>query len=121
MKMIFKNINILDENFEIMEGGYLATESGKISYVGEKKPNEKFDREIEGRGKLIIPGFVNSHCHLPMSLLRGYGESMNLQDWLFTKIFPFKWRSYILWYFTIIGRGYKIWNNIHIRYVLFHG
>ena len=45
--MIFKNINILDENFEIMEGGYLATESGKISYVGEKKPNEKFDREIE--------------------------------------------------------------------------
>ena len=37
MKMIFKNINILDENFEIMEGGYLATESGKISYVGEKK------------------------------------------------------------------------------------
>ena len=90
MKMIFKNINILDENFEIMEGGYLATESGKISYVGEKKPNEKFDREIEGRGKLIIPGFVNSHCHLPMSLLRGYGESMNLQDWLFTKIFPFE-------------------------------
>ena len=54
MKMIFKNINILDENFEIMEGGYLATESGKISYVGEKKPNEKFDREIEGRGKLKV-------------------------------------------------------------------
>ena len=47
MKMIFKNINILDENFEIMEGGYLATESGKISYVGEKKPNEKFDRETD--------------------------------------------------------------------------
>ena len=33
---------------------------------------------IDGRGKLAIPGLVNSHTHLAMTLLRGYADDMAL-------------------------------------------
>ncbi|MBM7560177.1 amidohydrolase [Marinitoga litoralis] len=38
--------------------------------------------------KLIIPGFINSHTHLAMSLFRGIGDDLTLQDWLFNEMFP---------------------------------
>ena len=44
----------------------------------------------DGRGKLIIPGLVNNHSHVPMTLTRGYGEDLTLYDWLFKRIFPFE-------------------------------
>lgn len=37
-----------------------------------------------------MTGFVNSHAHSPMTLMRGYGENLALQDWLGSKIFPFE-------------------------------
>ncbi len=44
----------------------------------------------DGRGKLIIPGLVNNHSHIPMTLTRGFAEDLTLHDWLFTRIFPFE-------------------------------
>lgn len=35
-----------------------------------------------------LPGFINTHTHSAMTFLRNYGNDMNLQDWLFNKIFP---------------------------------
>ena len=46
--------------------------------------------EYNGSGKLLMSGFFNIHAHSPMTLMRGYGENMNLQDWLEKKIFPFE-------------------------------
>lgn len=49
------------------------------------------DEEVyDGKGKFLMNGFYNTHCHVPMTILRGYGEGLSLQDWLFTKIFPFE-------------------------------
>ena len=88
--MLFNNITILDENFKIKENCYVGIENEYIKYIGDNKPLEDFGEEFDGRGKLLMPGFVNSHAHSPMTLLRGYGENMALQDWLFKKIFPFE-------------------------------
>lgn len=88
--MLFSNITILDENFEIKENSYVGIEGKYIKYIGSEKPREDFGQVIDGKGKLLMPGFVNSHAHSPMTLLRGYGENMALQDWLFKKIFPFE-------------------------------
>ncbi len=88
--MLFSNITILDENFNVKENSYVGIEGKYIKYIGSKKPSEDFGEEIDGKGKLLMPGFVNSHAHSPMTLLRGYGENMALQDWLFKKIFPFE-------------------------------
>lgn len=90
--MIFSNIKILDENFEVKKGMYVQTDGTKIVYVGTKMPAKiSEDEEVyDGTNKFLMNGFYNTHCHVPMTILRGYGEGLELQDWLFTKIFPFE-------------------------------
>lgn len=88
--MLFKNITILDENMEIKSDMYVAVDGDKIKYIGTERPEGSFDREYDGKNKLLMAGFYNSHAHSPMSLMRGYGENLALQDWLNKKIFPFE-------------------------------
>lgn len=88
--MLFKEIGILDENFDYKENMYVGVEKGKIDYIGPKKPPHDYGEEYDGRGKLLMPGFFNAHAHSPMALLRGYAENMKLQDWLFKRVFPFE-------------------------------
>lgn len=88
--MLFKNINIVDENFEIIEDGYLEIAGEEITYIG-KNPPENYSGDIyDGKGKIMLPGFYNTHCHVPMVLLRGYGEGLPLHRWLTEKMFPFE-------------------------------
>lgn len=88
--MLFKEIGILDENFDYKENMYVGVEKGKIDYIGPKKPPHDYGEEYDGKNKLLMPGFFNAHAHSPMTLLRGYAENMKLQDWLFKKVFPFE-------------------------------
>ena len=50
------------------------------------------DEIIDGRGKLAIPGLINGHTHLAMTLLRGYADDMELMPWLQEKIWPLEAR-----------------------------
>jgi 5-methylthioadenosine/S-adenosylhomocysteine deaminase len=43
---------------------------------------------IDARDKLVMPGLVNAHTHLPMTLFRGLGDDASLHDWLHKTIFP---------------------------------
>lgn len=88
--MLFKNITILDDQFKIRENMYVGIVEDKITYISNECPSEDFGTEYDGKGRLLMPGFVNTHAHSPMSLLRGYGENMALQDWLNKRIFPFE-------------------------------
>ncbi len=88
--MLFKNISLLDENFSLRQGMYLATKGDRIAYIGEKAPEGDFEEECDGKNRLLTPGFYNAHAHSPMALMRGYGENLALQDWLNTRIFPFE-------------------------------
>lgn len=88
--MLFKNINIIDENFEIKKNMFVGVTDGKIDYIGTEKPAEKYDEEYDGESKLLSSGFVNLHTHSPMTLLRGYAENLPLQSWLNDRVFPFE-------------------------------
>lgn len=88
--MLFKNISILDENLEVQQGMYVGIKNDKIDYIGKDMPMENYGEEYEGKGRLLMSGFYNAHAHSPMTLLRGYGENMSLQDWLNKRIFPFE-------------------------------
>ncbi len=46
------------------------------------------DLVIDGRGKVAIPGLINTHTHIAMSLLRGIADDMELMEWLETRIWP---------------------------------
>jgi 5-methylthioadenosine/S-adenosylhomocysteine deaminase len=88
--MLFNNITILNDQMKIQKNMYVATEGDLISYIGDMPPSEDYGETIDGKNRLLMPGFFNCHAHSPMTLLRGYGENLNLQDWLTTKIFPFE-------------------------------
>lgn len=88
--MLFENIAILDENFDIQENMYVGTCGEKIAYIGKEQPKDSFGEAYDGRNKVLLPGFVNAHTHSPMTLLRGYAENLPLSRWLNEKVFPFE-------------------------------
>ena len=58
-----------------------ATDSGRITYLGPRRgPTGPHD--IDGTGRLAIPGLVNAHTHSAMTLLRAYSDDVPLQTWL---------------------------------------
>ncbi len=86
------NILIQDARVITPEGTVrtsVGISDGKIAFVGDNIPQDfSHDRLIDARGDILSPGFVNAHCHLPMTLLRGIADDLNLQKWLFDEIFP---------------------------------
>jgi 5-methylthioadenosine/S-adenosylhomocysteine deaminase len=61
---------------------------GSIGPEGRKDYRNEADFIIDGDGAIAVPGFVNTHTHAAMTLLRGYADDMVLQDWLSQKIWP---------------------------------
>lgn len=87
--MLFKNISIVNEDMSIRNGVDVLIEGDRIQSIRPSEESQEGEG-FEGSSYIMIPGFVNAHGHSPMSLMRGYGENLNLQDWLFTRIFPFE-------------------------------
>lgn len=89
--MLFKSVTILNEHFDIEKDVDVRIEDGKIKEISKDRL-EPYDatRIIDGKHRLLIPGFANVHCHVPMTLLRGRGEGLDLWTWLTTAIFPFE-------------------------------
>ncbi|MDD4564558.1 MAG: amidohydrolase [Eubacteriales bacterium] len=88
--MLFKNITILDEDFIPRESMYVGIKGEIIDYIGNVEPKNDYGESYDGKGKLLMSGFYNAHAHTPMTLLRGYGENLSLQEWLDKRIFPFE-------------------------------
>jgi 5-methylthioadenosine/S-adenosylhomocysteine deaminase len=90
MTMLFKNISVLNEAGRVETNKYVGVTGARISYIGDEAPAGDFGESYAGAGRLLMPAFYNAHAHSPMTLLRGYGENLKLQDWLTTRIFPFE-------------------------------
>ena len=90
MKTLIHNVTavLMDENKTVLKNAYVAVEDGKIASVGTQRPAGEFDEVIDGQGQVLLPGLVNCHTHVPMTLLRGYGGGCDLQTWLNDYIFP---------------------------------
>ena len=79
---------LMDQAGTVLPNAWVAVEGTRITSVGAVRPEGCFDQEIDGRGNVLMPGFVNAHTHVPMTAMRGYGDGNNLQDWLNNYIFP---------------------------------
>lgn len=90
--MLFKEITIIDENLDAKENMVVGVMNDTITYIGDKLPENlsEYGRVYNGKNKILMTGLFNAHCHMPMTLLRGYAENLKLQEWLFDKIFPFE-------------------------------
>lgn len=83
MKILFENAEIID-----LGTANVVTDGKYISYIGKEACNEEYDRVINCKNKLLMPGLYNCHTHAAMTLFRGYGEDMPLMEWLNDRIFP---------------------------------
>ena len=90
MSVLFEHVTVLtmDGSRKPLNNAFVAVEGEKIAYVGQTRPEGSYDRVVDGAGKVMLPGFVNAHTHLPMTLMRGYGGGHDLQSWLHDYIFP---------------------------------
>ena len=76
---------------ENIERGSVAILNGEIVDVGPSKDVDKRHRAktvIRAGGMAVVPGFVNAHTHVPMTLFRGIADDRDLMDWLTNFIFP---------------------------------
>lgn len=88
--ILFEKIMIINESFECEGPVYLGIDGGRIDCISAELPEKAYDRRINGKNRVIVPALVNTHTHLPMTLLRGYAENYSLSDWLNKKVFPFE-------------------------------
>jgi 5-methylthioadenosine/S-adenosylhomocysteine deaminase len=71
-------------------GGGVAVKDGRIAAIGpaEQLRSRPARESLDARGGIIMPGLVNAHTHLPMSLFRGLADDLPLEQWLNQYIFP---------------------------------
>ncbi len=71
--------------------GIVAVRGNRIVAVGpsyELRPRFVGDEEIDARGQVVMPGLINTHGHVPMTLFRGIADDLPLMDWLQKFILP---------------------------------
>jgi len=78
----------MNEQNEILNDADVLVKDGIIAKVGRNIAYTGNAEVIDGQGKLLMPGLINCHCHVPMTVLRSYADDMELQTWLFNHIFP---------------------------------
>lgn len=91
MKTLFKQFTIvtMNEHLDVLQDAHLIVEDGKITEVAAGPAVGTFDEVIDGQNRqVLMPGLVNTHCHVPMTLMRGYGGGHDLNTWLNEYIFP---------------------------------
>src|SRR5256714_1507423 len=81
----------MDKERRVIEDGAVAVERGRIVAVGKSSDiaRQYAAREvIDARGRAVVPGLINGHTHVPMTLFRGIADDLDLNEWLTKYIFP---------------------------------
>jgi 5-methylthioadenosine/S-adenosylhomocysteine deaminase len=89
--ILIKGCTILPINREdLIEDGLIAIKNNKITFIGKREtaPAIKADIELDAKKKAAIPGLINCHTHVSMTLFRGVAEDKSLEKWLKDSIWP---------------------------------
>jgi len=81
----------MDQTRRVIEDGGIAVSRGRIVAIGPRADIESrytSRQKINAAGKVITPGLINGHTHVPMVLFRGLADDLDLQEWLTKYIFP---------------------------------
>ena len=89
--LVNAHVICMDDNFQQFNQGAVAIEGDQIVAVGfEENLEKEYQPEelVDCGGKILMPGLVNAHTHVPMNLLRGLGDDLRLDVWLLGYIMP---------------------------------
>ncbi len=87
---IISNAHIITMNssLEIIPQGSLVIENEKIAAIVPGLIETASAETIDAKGMFVLPGLINTHTHIPMTMLRGYADDLPLHQWLTEHIFP---------------------------------
>ena len=96
MKILIRHGNLISVNPErelYEEDVDILIEDNKIKAIGKNLEKENLkaetaDKVIDARGKVVMPGLINTHAHIPMSIFKENLDGYSLQEWLTQKIWP---------------------------------
>ena len=91
MNTLIKNatlISMSNKREKIEENIDIRIEKNKIKEIGKKLNLDGIDKVIDATGKVVMPGLINTHAHVPMSIFRETVDVYSLQEWLTKKIWP---------------------------------
>lgn len=90
MTFLIKDVDLLSmgDTKDIVYNTNIYIEDDRIIHIGDIREDIEVERIIDGRNKLAMPGLVNAHTHIGMSLLRNYADDVPLHKWLTEKIWP---------------------------------
>lgn len=90
MKVLIKDIEIISmsPDYPSVFKGHIGIEDQNIVFIGEVPSTFIADKIVEGKGHIALPGLINAHTHMAMSLLRNYADDLPLMTWLSEKIWP---------------------------------
>ena len=89
-KILIKNAKLISmsENREkIIDGIDILIENNLIKKI-DKKIQETVEKIIDATGKIVMPGLINTHAHISMSIFRETVDGYKTQEWLEKKIWP---------------------------------
>ncbi len=81
----------VDTDFRIITDGIIGITQGRIERLearDKKLPLPQSEQAIDAGGGIVMPGLVNTHTHIPMTLFRGLADDIPLHKWLDEYIFP---------------------------------
>ena len=89
MNILIENVKILTmADGEIIKNGNIYIENEIIKKITSDEIDFSYDKKIDGKNYLAMPGFVNAHTHVGMSLFRNFSDDVELMTWLNEKIWP---------------------------------
>lgn len=85
----------MDPEGTLFDNGFIAIKQGRIVALGEaaRAGDYRAAETVDARGRAVLPGLVNTHTHVAMTLFRGLADDLELQDWLMNHIFPAEARN----------------------------
>ncbi|MGB8217535.1 MAG: amidohydrolase family protein [Candidatus Methanoperedens sp.] len=78
--LIIRGGRVLTMDGAIIDNGVVVVDNGLITFVG-KETKEKSDKVIDAKGCAVMPGLINAHTHLPMTLFRGFADDLPYDEW----------------------------------------
>jgi cytosine/adenosine deaminase-related metal-dependent hydrolase len=81
----------MDSQRRVFRDGAVLIDNGVISQVGrtvDVRPQRRAEFEVDAKGKVVLPGLVDTHVHLAQALIRGSADDTSLIDWLQKFVWP---------------------------------
>jgi 5-methylthioadenosine/S-adenosylhomocysteine deaminase len=90
MNLLIRQATLVTVNAEdeVLEQADLAVAGDKIVGVGSPPPGFVANRVLEGHDRIVLPGLINTHTHLSMTLMRNYADDLAFWPWLLERIKP---------------------------------